>query len=367
MAEMTSLPTRGEVIARTKQRGGRVAAIFPIHYPRALLRAFDILPVEVWGPPGVEPSPADKHLQGYTCSVVRCGLAFLLEGGLAAADVIVVPHACDSLQGLGSVLLDFLPQPQPVLPLYLPRDGAAGARDFLAAELRTLCSRLAELTGREPSDDELRAAIAREERADGLCAALLAARSRLRLSSRDFYVRLRSRQYLPAEEFIAVAEATLAEQQDAADSVPRDASTGVLLSGIVPEPMSVLDVIDDAGGMVVGDDLACTGRRLYPPGTAEEPFTRMAERLLGAAPDAMRGSPIAACVQRLGQLSTASGARTVVFYSVKFCEPEAFYLPLLRAALDAQGLRSLALEIDLSEPLPDQIVTRIEALLETVA
>ena len=43
------------------------------------------------------------------------------------------------------------------------------------------------------------------------------------------------------------------------------------------------------------------------------------------------------------------------------------YLPLLRAALEADGVRSLVVEVDLAEPLSDQLVTRVEALLETVS
>ena len=51
---------------------------------------------------------------------------------------------------------------------------------------------------------------------------------------------------------------------------------------------------------------------------------------------------------------------------MKFCEPELFYLPQLRAALDQAGLRSIVVEADVTEALPAQAVTRVEALLESV-
>ncbi len=57
---------RTSVIKDIKNRGGSVAAVLPIHYPRALLRAFDIYPIEVWGPPKWEVMlrlfPAKKQL-----------------------------------------------------------------------------------------------------------------------------------------------------------------------------------------------------------------------------------------------------------------------------------------------------------------
>jgi len=89
------------------------AAVYPIHHPRALWPAFGILPEEVWGPPGVDTGPGDAHLQAYTCDIIRNGLSFLLSGGLDETDLVVVPHGCDSLQGLGSVLLDFVRSHKP--------------------------------------------------------------------------------------------------------------------------------------------------------------------------------------------------------------------------------------------------------------
>ena len=91
MPASLEIPTRSEVISKHKGRGGRVAAVFPIHYPRALFRAFNVLPVEVWGPPKVEARQGEAHLQSYTCSIVRNGLSFILSGGLNVADFIVVP------------------------------------------------------------------------------------------------------------------------------------------------------------------------------------------------------------------------------------------------------------------------------------
>jgi benzoyl-CoA reductase/2-hydroxyglutaryl-CoA dehydratase subunit BcrC/BadD/HgdB len=49
---------------------------------------------------------------------------------------------------------------------------------------------------------------------------------------------------------------------------------------------------------------------------------------------------------------------------VKFCEPEQFYLPSLRRALGEDGLATVTIELDVSEPMSGQLATRLEALLE---
>jgi len=355
------LPRRSEALRAWKGRGGGVAAVFPIHYPRALLRAFDLLPVEVWGPPGVDPSHGAAHLQPYVCSIVGNGLSFLLSGGLEVADLLLVPHACDSLQGLGSILLDFVRPRQPVLTLYLPRGRRASDLDFLADELRALYRRLADYTGRTPGEDELLAAIRREEQADALLAELHRRRRELPLGTLNLYRLLRSREYLPAETFTDVARAVLAQ---AGDGTPR--GVPLLLSGILPEPMALLDDLEEMGGWIAADDLAACGRRLYPPGSSDDPFQRMAQSLLAAPPDPTRGSPIADRLAHLRRLAAESGARGVVFYDVKFCEPELFDLPLLRKGLQEAGLPSTCIEMDLNDPLSQQSLTRLEAFLEMI-
>ena len=356
------VPRRAEALARYVEAGGRVAAALPVHVPRALLRAFDLLPVEVWGPPGLDTTAGDAHLQAYTCSVVRSGLTFVLGGALRQAELLLVPHTCDSLQGLASLLLDLVPASKPVLPLYIPRTSGETALSYFARELGKLRERLTEVTGQSPDDATLRAAIAREEAADRALAELLDARGRLALEDRSFYELVRSREFLPAEGFEELARAAL----DQPPAEPPAGAVPIVLSGMMPEPMGILDTIADAGGRVVGDDLACSGRRRYPAGTSEEPLRRIAESLLGAAPCSTLGSPIAARADHLIALAERTGARAVVFFEVKFCEPEQFYLPQVRQRLDAAGLHSVVIEVDIARPLPHQVVTRIEALFETI-
>ena len=342
-----------------KERGGDVAAVLPIHYPRALLRAFDILPVEVWGPPGIDASPGAAHLQAYVCCIVQNALSFLLAGGLDVADILVVPHACDSLQGLGSILTDFITPEQPVLPIYLPRGRRESDVDFLAGEFRSLYHRLEAITGRSPSSADLLASIRREEQADELLSELHRRRGSLSLLDRDFYCLVRSREYVPAETFVELAQGMLAHATD----VPQaGARVPIILSGILPEPMSLLEAVSDMGGVIVADDLACCGRRLYAPGESEEPFCRMAESMVHAPPDSTRGNPIQERLEHLLRLVETSGARGVVFYVVKFCEPELFDLPDLRKGLEAEGVSSLVIETDLGES--HQVITRLQAFVE---
>ncbi len=363
-ASIVQIPSRTEIIREHRQGGGKIAAVFPIHYPRALFEAFGLLPVEVWGPPAVSTGEADARLQAYTCGIVRRGLSFLLQGGLDVADVLLVPHGCDSLQGLGSLLIDYVKPARPVLTLYLPRGDRAAGEEFLLGELQALRQRLCQITGKDASAEVLDQAIAREEQSVLLVRQLFRKRRFLPLSDLQLYRLIRAREYLPAARFLTLGQSALEQARPEAR-----AGLPIVLSGIVPEPMAILEAIDEAGGMVVGDDLIAVGRRLYRPreGTVSDPLRRLARWLLSARPDFSNGGSLSARVDAVGQLLEESGARGFLYLGVKFCEPESFYLPALRDALQQRGIRSLFVEEELTAELGHQLLTRAQAFLESLS
>jgi benzoyl-CoA reductase/2-hydroxyglutaryl-CoA dehydratase subunit BcrC/BadD/HgdB len=199
----------------------------------------------------------------------------------------------------------------------------------------------------------------REELADERLAQLHQRRTALPFTDFDFYRLIRSREYLPAETFVELAEGSLAQAADI-----KRGGIPVVLSGIVPEPMNVLESISELGGRIVADDFACCGRRLYPRGTSDDPFRRMAERIVYAPPDPTRGNSIQERLDHLLGLVRSNEAKGVIFYEVKFCEPELFDLPNLRKGLQEAHIPSLVVEVDINDPLSHQVRTRLEAFLE---
>lgn len=362
MTSSLEIPSRADVILTHKRENRGLAAVLPIHYSRGLLRAFDIQPIELWGPPQLSKQRGASHLQPYICSIAHNALSFLLSGKLDVVDFLVVPHACDTLQGFASILIDFIQPGQEVIPIYLPRGRRASDYQFLAAELENVYGVLSRITGMTPDNALLMESIQREERADSILRELHQTRSQIDLADLEFYKVIRSREYLPAEDFTQYSQRLLPGQGNVQkDLVP------IILSGILPEPMRILKTINELGGIVIADDLACCGRRLYPPGESEDPFVRMAQRIINGPPDSMKGSSIQSRANLLRELITASNARGVIFYEVKFCEPELFYLPMLRQFLKEIEIPNIVIEVDLNDELSARIINRIEAFLEMIS
>ena len=355
-----AIPSRNDALRRMRDAGYRIAAVLPIHYPRALLRACGFHPVEVWGPARVDSRGGDLRFQAYTCAIVRNAVSLLSEGKLDPADVLLVPHTCDALQGMGSVLGDFVKPHQRVLTLYHPRSGGPADLGFLIDELRRLQQELSAHGGRQPTDADWEEALRTEADAGVALAALYRDRARLALTDREFYTLVRAREYLPPDEFAALANALARGERAQPLGIP------LMLSGIVCEPMEVFDQINAVGGCIVADDLACGYRRVYPAVADGPPLERLARALLGAPPDPTRGSPIAERAAALTQRMRETGAKGLLVYDVKFCEPELFDLPRLRTHLAAAGFPMLHVEHELMPQVSQQTLTRVEAFLETL-
>ncbi|MGD8609076.1 MAG: 2-hydroxyacyl-CoA dehydratase family protein [Myxococcales bacterium] len=356
---MPPFPSRLEVMEHVRALGREVVAVMPIHYPRAMLRAHRLHPIELWGPAHVARHEGSRHFQAYTCDIVLKATSFVRSGGIAGTKAILVPHTCDALQGMASVLDDFLHPEQRVLTLYLPRGRRTSDREFLRRELRRLSAQLAEVSGHEPSRADWAEAFEAEDAADSVLANLYQRRGRLAISDREFYRLIRSREYLTAEQFCERAD-RLPEGAPPRHGVP------LMISGIVAEPLELFDHIEAMGAHIAGDDLACGFRRVYSPSMHHDPFERSAAKLLKGPPDPTCGSPIRERIDALRTRMRAVGAKGLLVYDPKFCEPELFDVPLLRKYLGEAGFPVLHVEVELEDELPAQTLSRIEAFVETL-
>jgi benzoyl-CoA reductase/2-hydroxyglutaryl-CoA dehydratase subunit BcrC/BadD/HgdB len=344
-------------------------AVLPIHYPKPLLTALDIHAVELWGPPGPPVGPAAGRIQAYVCPLVRNALAFLAAGRADGVDAVLVPHTCDSLQGLATLLGDFEGwATKPVLTYLQPKGGdRPSARAFVVAELRALAGRLEALAGRPLEADRLRAALELHQAIDAATASLLARRPHLELPDAELYALLRRGEYLWPEDQLAALEGL----RSSVKLGRRRRGAPLLVTGYVPEPKAFLEALDAAGAYVAADDYAAVGRRVggYAglDAAAPDPIATLAGLSFAGPPCPTRTSDVEARMAHLVRLARTSGARGVLVHTVKFCEPELFDLPALKQTAAEMGLPLLHVESELEAGLSGQVATRLEAFGEVVA
>jgi benzoyl-CoA reductase/2-hydroxyglutaryl-CoA dehydratase subunit BcrC/BadD/HgdB len=355
--------TRNAYIARQRESHGRkTVAVLPIHYPKEILTALDVLAVELWGPPGAPRGAGAGRIQSYVCSLVRNALAFLASGGADAADAVLFPHTCDSIQGLATLATDLGGWGKAAFTFLHPRGPAReSARAFLDAEMRSLVRALEPFAGRRLEPGRLAAAISLHAEIDACRAALLDARPRLAVGDAELYAILRRGEWLWPEEHLA----ELREARARLPEGPVRPGVPVLVSGYVPEPPALLEVLDRSGAYVAADDYAAVGRRVVrAPASAADPWQALLDRYWAAPPCSTRSADPEARVRHLAGLLDRSGARGAILHVVKFCEPELFDVPAIRETFAAKGLPVLVLEGELEGQLSGQAVTRLEAFAE---
>jgi benzoyl-CoA reductase/2-hydroxyglutaryl-CoA dehydratase subunit BcrC/BadD/HgdB len=147
---------------------------------------------------------------------------------------------------------------------------------------------------------------------------------------------------------------------------PVQRGTPIMVTGLVPEPMSIFDALKVAGGYVVADDYAAIGRRVardFPP-AAGDPMETLVELQFAGPPCSTRTIEQMRRLDYLEELFDRSRAAGLVIHMIKFCEPELFDVPLLRKRFAERGIPVLYLEGELESELAGQSVTRLEAFVE---
>ena len=357
---------KGYILEQRQRHGRKAVAVLPIHYPKEILTALDILAVELWGPPGPPRGPDAGRIQPYVCAVVRNALAFLGAGGADVVDGLLFPHTCDSIQGLATQAPDFGGWGKAVFRYLHPKgEERPSARRFARRELEHLVSELEAFAGTTLRPDALREAIVLHGRIHGLRARLADGRARLDMTDRELYTLLRRGEFLwPGDHLAELENAAAALREE-----PVQQGVPLMLTGIVPEPMTIFDAIREAGGWVAGDDYAGIGRRLVRdyPDPAEDPLDTLVDLQFAGPPCPTRTIDQRRRLEHVEREVERSGAAGLIIHEVKFCEPELFDVPLIRRHLAERGTPVLYMETELEQELSGQAVTRLEAFVEMQA
>lgn len=354
---------RAYLDAQKSEHGRPWVLAFPVLYPREVLTALDVNVREVWSDAsgGLVTDPG--KLQGYLCPTVR-GIQAVLGRAQHGASVAIVPHTCDSMQGLGMIARATPEWGVRVITFRHPRGtDRPAARQFLRRELEAFIADLQDALGRTLEPSKLAQAIDLHRKVERALANVLAHRAQLAMSDADLYAVLRSIEWMHPSDLLAELGKIEAQIEPGA---PRRPGVGVVMSGMTPEPEGLFETLQDVGAYVAGDDYAAIGRRIpADEGPMDgDPIGAVVERLLLMPPCPTRASDSSRRIARLRQLAQDTGARGVVLHTVKFCEPELFDVPIVRRALEQSGLKVLHLETELEPRVTGQIATRLEAFVE---
>jgi len=354
---------KAEVYKWAGRDGRKVIAVLPAYFPEILVHAAGALPVGMWGNT-LLPSSSGAYLQSFSCSIARSILELALRPSASVVDGYIFTSMCDNFETLAEVFKVALAE-KPVLSFLIPQSSDPASRiRHLESELSKAIAFLEKLTGGEITASAYARSLQIYREFHELVGSFYE-RRRLcpgSLSNYEFYAVLKASFFMPKERFNEKLRALLAGLPKRKASGPR-----LLLTGIVPQPLSLLEAFDCAGTLVVTDDFASC-RRLFSKDPPEAPAGAELERFLRS------GLPCSTLHQEdkprdkalLGEIER-SGAEAVVNWHIKFCEPEAFDRPQLFAALRKASVPVLSFEVETCGFSLDGVRTRLEAFLETIS
>ena len=246
--------------------------------PVEIIHAAGLTPVRVRGS-SAPLRQVDAHLQPFTCALCRSTLDQLLCGELQFLVGTVLAHTCDAMQALADLWrIDSLRSREKAISpgqrrfvdvVMQPTNlGSPAARAYLIAELSRFRDRLAAFVGHPITDDDLRASIALYNDTRQLVRALQQQRDRL--SAPDFFAVLDAAQIMPREQFNPLLADLLAALETAPPPVRRS-GPGLFLTGAVLDEPLVLEIIEELGARVAGDDLCSGSRHFHDLVGAEDP------------------------------------------------------------------------------------------------
>lgn len=138
------------------------------------------------------------------------------------------------------------------------------------------------------------------------------------------------------------------------------------VTGIMMEPVDVLDIFEENNIAIVGDDLAIGSRLWRTPARedVEDVYQKMAYMIRDIEGDTFFFDPEKKKGQMLIDMTKALHADACIVMMMKFCDPEEYDYPIYKAELAKAGVPELYLEFDQQLSSFEQIRTRVQSFTE---
>ena len=356
-------------LAEWKARtNGKIIGCAPMHVPEEIIHAAGLLPVVLWE--GDDPvTEGYTYIQPFFCGFIRGVIDLAVKGKLDFLDGIVGCDECVSTEAI-----DFLLRRRHLFDywefLFLPADHKGDTnKAYVMQEFERLRASLGQYTGRELDDDSLKHSILLYNRNRSLLRKLYELRREKPtvLKASEMYAVVMSSMLMPKEEHNELLENLISElaSKESSEQKVRLILSGTLCSAPKSE---VLDLIEEAGGVIVDDDLY-VGARYFDGDvpTNADPIESLAERYMNLS---LRTPTMVDHEHDWGdqliEMVNRSGSKAVIAFPLKNCDPHQFHYPKVRQKLARSGVPEFFVEMEHEAMALGQIRTRVQAFMEMI-
>lgn len=356
----------GKTIAQTKKETGKeLVGCFPIHTPEEIVYAAGCVPVGMWGGT-TEIQLADKYLQSFCCSIMRTNIEFGMRGVYDELKAVIIPTFCDTLKCIVENWKVAVPQ-VPTIAMAYPqhRDLPAGV-DFMISETKRVKHELEMILGKIIVEEEVEAAfeVYEDYRKTMREFTEVAAQHPEIIGAKTRHLIIKAGQFMDKAVYTKDVKEIIEGLK--AEPASNFKGTKVIVTGLLSEPVEVLEIFEENDVAVVGDDLSMGSRLWRTPArdTDEDVYHKMAYIVADQKGDTFLYEPEKTRGQMLIDMVKEKNADAVVVMMMKFCDPEEYDYPIYKAELEEAGVPELYLEIDQQLTTFEQIRTRVQSFTE---
>ena len=351
------------VLKHKKKTGRPVIGVMPAYFPLELIYAAGGYPVQLWGNK-LPLEKSDAYLQAYCCSVARSVLELELVSGAEMVKAYAFTSLCDTLINLREIYRRLFPKPTLELSIPITRTVEA-RRSYLDSVLRNVCSGIEEITGKQITPESLAEAAVLYGRSRELQRKLYQIRIQKPglIKNYNFYAVIKSGFFLPASVYNDMLKTLIEKTEN--QPAPNGKRPKLVVSGMVFDPIEVYKIFDELGADIVDDDFA-NGWRTVAKQTlqVENLLEGVTTFLFNPAPCCCIYNPDNDRHPYLLNKVKDSEADGILFWYIKFCEPDAFDRPQLIKRFKQEGIPAGFIDIELSMTNFEAIKTRINAFCE---
>jgi benzoyl-CoA reductase subunit C len=360
-----TFPKTTEIVAH-KRRGGKIIGWLCNYVPEEIIHAAGALPIRVTGhSEEAELDDGSAYLYINNCSFSRSCLQLGLKGEYDFLDGIVGGSTCDGVRRLLDLWNYYIKTSFSHI-LTIPRKYTEEAHLLFHHQVVQFKARLEEYLGTDIDDEQLRQSIDLYNEARSLLADLSELRkdSKPPITGAETMEVLNASCHMPKELFIEYMKDLMNELSTRINS--NECRARLMITGSILTNPELIKTIEGQGAAVVTDELCSSTRYWSDPiaiNDAQPPLHAISQRYLNNFPCA-RMFPSEERFNRIVKQVNDFRVDGVVSQIIRYCVPYAHDLPLLTQRLEAQGIPTLALDVEYGTSGSGQIQTRVQAFLE---
>lgn len=356
----------GKTILATREETGKdLVGCFPLHTPEEVVYAAGCVPVGMWGG-RTEIQLADKYLQSFCCSIMRTNVELAMRGTYDMLKAVIIPTFCDTMKCIVENMKLAMPKVPTIAMAYPQHRILSAGVEYTVSEIKRVRHQLELILGKIITERQIEEAFAiyEEYRQAMRRFTETSAEHPDIITARKRHLLIKAGQFMDKAIYTRMIKEI---NRGLEDELPSGfQGTRVVVTGLLAEPIEMLEIFDENHVAIGADDLSLGSRLWRTPAREDvtDVFQKMAWRVADQKGDTFFYDSEKKKGQMLLDLVKEKEADGIIVLMMKFCDPEEYDYPIYKEEVESASVPMLYLEIDQQLTSFEQIRTRVQSFTE---